>query len=62
MPAVVSRETCDACAGRERQECIFNCPYDAIGMVDGKAFVDPDVCDECRLCVEACPVAAIVLE
>jgi len=62
MPAVVNRNVCDGCAGRERQECIFNCPYDAIALVDGKAFVDGDKCDECKICIEVCPVAAIVLE
>jgi Fe-S-cluster-containing hydrogenase component 2 len=48
--------------GRERQECIYNCPYDAIVLVDGKAVVDKDKCDECKICIEVCPVRAIVLE
>lgn len=62
MPAVVNMDICDGCAGRERQECIFNCPYDAIALVDGKAVVDKDKCDECKICIEVCPVRAIVLE
>ncbi len=62
MPALVNRDACDACAGRERQECIFNCPYDAIRLAGGKAEVDGDRCDECKICIEVCPVRAIVLE
>lgn len=62
MPAVVNRVTCNGCAGLERQECIFNCPYDAIGLVEGKAFVNKEVCDDCKICIEVCPVNAIALE
>jgi len=62
MPAVVNKDICNACAGLERQECIFNCPYDAIALVDGKAVVDKVTCDECKICIEVCPVKAIVLE
>lgn len=62
MPAVVNRDACNGCAGLERQECIFNCPYDAIGLVDGNALVDKDLCDDCKICIETCPVHAIGLE
>jgi len=62
MPAVVNKDICNGCAGLERQECIYNCPYDAIMLVGGKAFVDKDKCDECKICIEVCPVTAIVLE
>jgi Fe-S-cluster-containing hydrogenase component 2 len=62
MPAVVNKDTCNGCEGLERQECIHNCPYDAILLVDGKAVVDKDKCDECKICIEVCPVKAIVLE
>jgi Fe-S-cluster-containing hydrogenase component 2 len=59
MPAVVNRDECDACARRERQECIFVCPYDAIRLTDGKALVDSGKCDDCKMCIDACPVKAI---
>lgn len=62
MPAAVNKDICTGCVGRERQECIYNCPYDAIVLVDGKAVVDKDKCDECKICIEVCPVRAIALE
>lgn len=62
MPAVVNRNMCNGCIGFERQECIFHCPYDAIGLVDGKAMIDRNACDDCKICIEMCPVRAIVLE
>lgn len=62
MPALVNRGICNACIGLPRQECIFSCPYDAISLVDGKAFVDKAKCDDCKICIEVCPVKAITLE
>lgn len=62
MPAVVNRDTCNGCVDLERQECIFNCPYNAIALVDWKALVDKDICDDCKICIEVCPVRAIGLE
>lgn len=62
MPAVVDRGICNGCVGLERRECVYNCPYDAIALVDGKAVVDKIKCDECRICIEVCPVRAIALE
>lgn len=62
MPAVVNGDTCNGCAGLERLECIFNCPYDAVTLADGKALVDKQVCDDCKICVEVCPVQAIGME
>ncbi len=62
MPAVVNRSACNGCVGLERQECIFNCPYNAISLVDGKALVDKRICDDCKICIEACPVRAVGLE
>lgn len=62
MPAVVDKEKCTACAGRDRRECSFNCPYEAILFVNGKADIDPDLCDDCKICIDVCPVHAIFHE
>ncbi len=62
MPARVDIAACDGCAGRERQECIANCPYEAIRLADGKAVVDAALCAECKICIAVCPVQAIALE
>jgi ferredoxin len=59
MPAAVDREACNGCAGRGRQECVFACPCDAIALVGGRASIDRDACDDCKACVESCPVGAI---
>ena len=61
MPAIVDANVCNGCAGLERPLCIHNCPYDAIRLVDGKALVAEDLCDECKICIEVCPVRAIEL-
>ncbi|MEW6440278.1 MAG: 4Fe-4S binding protein [bacterium] len=60
MPASVSREKCTGCSGRDRKECVHVCAYEAITAQDGKAVVDEAKCDDCRMCVEACPVQAII--
>ncbi len=59
MPAAVDRDKCTGCAGRERIECVFNCPYEAISMEGGGAVVNSERCDDCKICVDSCPVAAI---
>jgi ferredoxin len=54
MPAKVDIEKCDAC-----EDCIEECPTEAITLVDGKAVVDPDECTDCEACVDVCPNEAI---
>lgn len=61
MPAIANREICTGCDGRGRQECIAACPYGAIGLADGRALVDEGLCDECKICIELCPVHAMAL-
>lgn len=54
--AEIDAELCDGC-----QDCIEQCPYDAIDMVRGargkrlKAVVDPITCCGCLACAESCP-------
>ncbi len=50
----------DACRGCFARPCIVNCPKDAITMRNGKAYIDPDKCVRCGLCLKVCPYHAIV--
>lgn len=40
-------------------DCVRVCPYDAIYIHDGIAFIDPDYCTGCTLCVASCPLSLI---
>lgn len=54
MPIKVNRDKCTGC-----QECINSCPYDAIEIRDGRAFIN-EYCQICRICLSVCPEGAIV--
>lgn len=54
MPIVVIQEKCIGC-----EECINTCPYDAIVMMDGRAFIN-EYCQICNACLNVCPEGAIV--
>jgi Na+-translocating ferredoxin:NAD+ oxidoreductase RNF subunit RnfB len=45
------------CLGRG--DCMRACPYDAITMVDGVAFILEDKCMSCEICVGVCPKGII---
>ena len=49
----------DLCTGCRR--CLRACPYDAMEMRDGKAFV-LDRCTSCGACLEACKDDAILTD
>ncbi len=51
---VVNKDECKAC-----EDCVSECPVEAITMVDGKAQINADTCTECETCVEVCPSEAI---
>ena len=52
------RKACDVgCMGSGT--CVNTCPYNAIEVQDGKAFVNPDLCQSCGLCIKACPKSLI---
>ena len=53
MPIIVNKEKCSGC-----EECLASCPYDAIEMRDGTAFIT-ELCQICNACIEACPEGAI---
>lgn len=53
MPVVVNIDKCTGCG-----ECLESCPYDAIEIKEGKAFVN-EYCQICMTCLYACPEGAI---
>jgi len=59
-PVTMTAVSCRLCADAP---CIIACPRDALSRseVDGTIIVDPDKCDGCGWCLEACDFGAIVL-
>ena len=53
MSIIVDREKCTAC-----ETCISVCPFTAIEMKEGKAFIN-EYCQICMACLTACPEGAI---
>jgi electron transfer flavoprotein alpha subunit len=54
MPVIVDINKCNGC-----EECIASCPFEAIAMKEGKAFIN-EYCQVCMTCVNACPEGAII--
>lgn len=58
MPIIINKEECEGCG-----TCVTICPNSAIVLkeVDGSivAEVVPELCDECRECIEFCLREAI---
>lgn len=54
MPIVVKQDKCTGC-----ESCLAVCPYDAIEMKEGKAFIN-EYCQICMACLPVCPEGAIV--
>lgn len=54
MPIIVDKDKCTGC-----EECISSCPYDAIVIKDGKAFIN-EYCNLCNVCLPVCPEGAIL--
>ncbi|MEW6587438.1 MAG: FAD-binding protein [Nitrospirota bacterium] len=53
MPVIVDLEKCSGC-----RDCISSCPFEAIEMKDGKAFIN-EYCQACMTCITVCPEGAI---
>jgi len=53
----VNKEECTGC-----EECVEECPTEAIKIVDDVAVIDADECSECGACVDTCPAEAITEE
>lgn len=54
MRIVVKRDICSGC-----ETCVDSCPYTAIVMKEGKAFIN-EYCQLCRACLSVCPEGAII--
>ncbi len=54
MPVIVNVDKCKGC-----EECLSSCPFDAIVMKDGKAFIN-EYCQVCMACISVCPEGAII--
>jgi len=53
MSIVINIDKCTGC-----QECLASCPYDAIEIREGKAFIN-EYCQICMACLNTCPEGAI---
>ncbi|MEN8117974.1 MAG: 4Fe-4S binding protein [Bacteroidota bacterium] len=51
---VINTAECIAC-----EACVTICPFEIISMENGKAKIDNEKCNKCRICLMACPVGAI---
>ncbi len=54
MPVIVDLEKCKGC-----EECLSSCPFDAILMREGKAYIN-EYCQACMACISMCPEGAII--
>ncbi|MDJ0764267.1 MAG: 4Fe-4S binding protein [Myxococcota bacterium] len=53
----VNKDECTGC-----EECVEECPADAISMANEVAVISQDDCTECSACVDTCPAEAIIEE
>lgn len=54
MPVIVDINKCQGC-----EECLSSCPFDAIVIKEGKAFIN-EYCQVCMACLSVCPEGAII--
>ena len=54
MSVIVNINKCTGC-----EECLASCPFDAILIKDGKAFIN-EYCQVCMACISVCPEGAII--
>ncbi|MBI5741057.1 MAG: electron transfer flavoprotein subunit alpha [Nitrospirae bacterium] len=54
MSIVVRVDKCSGC-----ETCLASCPFDAIVMKEGKAFIN-EYCNYCKTCISVCPEGAII--
>lgn len=49
----------EACRGCIQHKCMEVCPAKAITRVDGKSYINQELCRECGMCKKSCPYNAI---
>ncbi|MCY6484362.1 4Fe-4S dicluster domain-containing protein [Clostridium aestuarii] len=49
----------EVCRGCIQHKCMEVCPANAITRINGKAYINQDLCRECGLCKKACPYNAV---
>jgi Pyruvate/2-oxoacid:ferredoxin oxidoreductase delta subunit len=54
MVPTINAFRCDGC-----NICVLRCPPQIMGLVKGKAVIITDLCDECGICSEVCPIGAV---
>ncbi len=50
----------NACRGCFARPCVFNCPRQAISLVNGQSKIDKTKCIDCGKCTQVCPYHAII--
>ena len=51
---IIDQDECTAC-----EECVDQCPSEALELIDSVAVVHADKCDGCGECSKVCPAGAI---
>ncbi len=54
MVPVIDAYRCDGC-----NVCVLRCPPQVMGLVKGVAVLITDLCEECGICSEVCPIDAV---
>ena len=49
----------DSCRGCLAHKCMESCPANAITQINGRAYINQELCKECGMCKKACPYDAI---
>ena len=52
----IRADRCDGCGA-----CLEVCSHGALFLIEGKAVVDEALCQECKVCISACPLEAILV-
>ena len=54
MVPTIDAFKCDGC-----KVCVLRCPPQIMGIVKDTAVIITDLCDECGICFEVCPIGAV---